>query len=146
MRADKFFSEDQKIEILGAIKKAELDTSGEIRLHVERRCKEDILDHAAYLFEKLKMHKTEKRNGVLFYMSIEDRKFAILGDAGINAVTPNNFWDEIKETVIGKFKNGEFTKGISLGIEMTGKALKEHFPYQSDDVNELPDDISFGKN
>lgn len=146
MRADKFFTEEQKAEILEAIRKAELDTSGEIRLHVERKCKEDVLDHAAYLFEKLQMHKTEKRNGVLFYMSIEDHKFAILGDAGINAVTPDNFWDEIKESVIGEFKKGEFTKGISLGIEMTGKALKEHFPYQSDDVNELPDDISFGKN
>lgn len=146
MRADKFFTEEQKTEILNSIKNAELNTSGEIRLHVEKKCAEDVLDRAAFLFEKLKMHKTEKRNGVLFYMSIDDHKFAILGDAGINAVTPENFWDEIKGVVLNNFKKGEFTNGLSKGIEMTGKALKEHFPYQSDDVNELSDDISFGKN
>lgn len=146
MRTDKFFSEEQKNEILEAIKRAELNTSGEIRLHVEKTCKEDVLDRAAFLFEKLKMHETEKRNGVLFYMSIEDRKFAILGDAGINAVTPDNFWDDIKEMVLENFKNGNFTEGISKGIEMAGNSLKEHFPYQSDDVNELSDEISFGKN
>lgn len=143
MKPSQFFNEEQKKQITDAIKHAELNTSGEIRLHIESDCKEDVLDRAAFMFEKLDMHKTELRNGVLFYLSINDRKFAILGDAGINAVTPDNFWDEIKETVITHFKKEEFAQGLSKGIEMAGNALKEHFPYQTDDVNELSDDISF---
>jgi len=145
MKAADFFTTAQKKQITDAIKEAELNTSGEIRVHVEMDCKEDVLDRAAFWFEKLKMHKTELRNGVLFYLSINDRKFAILGDAGINAVTPDNFWDEIKETVIGYFQKEEYANGLSKGIKMAGQALQEHFPYQKDDVNELSDDISFGK-
>jgi len=145
MKAAEFFTKEQKKQITDAIKEAELNTSGEVRVHVEMDCKEDVLDRAAFWFEKLKMHKTELRNGVLFYLSINDRKFAILGDAGINAVTPDNFWDEIKETVIGYFQKEEYANGLSKGIKMAGKALQEHFPYQKDDINELSDDISFGK-
>lgn len=143
MRPSNFFKEDQKKQITDAIKKAELNTSGEIRLHIESDCKEDVLDRAAYMFEQLAMHKTKLRNGVLFYLSVNDRKFAILGDAGINKVVPKNFWDEIKETVIEHFKKENYAEGLSLGIEMAGKALKEHFPYQKNDVNELSDEISF---
>ncbi|MDK2978402.1 MAG: hypothetical protein PWP52_1116 [Bacteroidales bacterium] len=145
MKAADFFTPEQKKQITDAIKEAELNTSGEIRVHVEMDCKEDVLDRAAFWFEKLKMHKTELRNGVLFYLSVNDRKFAILGDAGINAVTPDNFWDEIKETVISHFKKDEYAQGLSKGIKMAGQALQEHFPYQKDDINELSDDISFGK-
>ncbi|MFP4024189.1 MAG: TPM domain-containing protein [Thiohalospira sp.] len=145
MKASEFFTTEQKKQITDAIKEAELNTSGEIRVHIEMDCKEDVLDRAAFWFEKLKIHKTELRNGVLFYLSINDRKFAILGDAGINAVTPDNFWDEIKETVIGHFKKEEYANGLSEGIKLAGQALKEHFPYQKDDINELSDEISFGK-
>jgi uncharacterized membrane protein len=143
MKSSKFFNEEQKKLITDAIKEAELNTSGEIRVHIESSCKEDVLDRAAYMFEKLAIHKTELRNGVLFYLSINDRKFAILGDAGINAVTPDNFWEEIKETILNHFKKNEFDFGLSTGIKMAGLALKEHFPYQKDDVNELSDEISF---
>ena len=143
MKPSQFFNEEQKKNITDAIKEAELNTSGEIRLHIETSCKEDVLDRAAYMFEKLAIHKTELRNGVLFYLSINDNKFAILGDAGINKVTPDNFWEEIKETVINHFKKSEFDIGLSTGIKMAGQALKEHFPYQKDDVNELSDEISF---
>lgn len=145
MNPAKFFTKEQKKQITDAIKEAELNTSGEIRLHVEKKCKVDTLDRAAYIFDKLNMHKTEKRNGVLFYLAIENRKFAILGDAGINAVTPDDFWDEIKDVVIDLFKEEKYAEGLSKGIKMAGKALKEYFPYQTDDVNELSDDISFGK-
>jgi len=145
MKPSQFFNEEQKKNITDAIKEAELNTSGEIRVHIESDCKSDVLDRAAYIFEKLAIHKTELRNGVLFYLSVNDRKFAILGDAGINAVTPDNFWEEIKETVINHFKKNEFDLGLSTGIKMTGEALKKHFPYQKDDVNELSDEISFGK-
>ncbi|MBN1952168.1 MAG: TPM domain-containing protein [Bacteroidales bacterium] len=145
-KAQNFFSDQEKSLILKAIQEAEHNTSGEIRVHLENYCKEDVLDRAAYLFGKLQMHKTEKRNGVLFYLAVIDKKFAILGDAGINGVTPDNFWDEIKETMSGFFSEGKFAEGLAAGIFDAGKALKEFFPYQQDDVNELSDDISFGKN
>ncbi len=146
MSVYKFFSEEEKLQITDAIKSAELNTSGEIRVHVESKCKDDVLDSAAYWFEKLEMHKTEQRNGVLVYLAIDDRKFAILGDAGINAKVPENFWDEIKEFMRAKFKKGQFADGLSEAILRAGEQLKMHFPYQTDDVNELSDEISFGKN
>jgi len=145
MNPSKFFTQEQKKQITDAIKDAELNTSGEIRLHVEKRCKINTLDRAAYIFDKLNMHKTEKRNGVLFYLAVDDHKFAILGDAGINQVTSENFWDEIKDIVLDHFKEGKYADGLAKGIRMAGEALKEHFPYQTDDLNELSDDISFGK-
>jgi len=103
------------------------------------------LDQAAYIFEKLAMHKTELRNGVLFYLALEDHKFAILGDAGINQKVEEDFWECTKEVVIEKLKEGLFAEGLAEGIIRAGERLKEHFPYQSDDVNELSDEISFGK-
>jgi uncharacterized membrane protein len=144
MPAINFFSKEEKEKIKEAIARAERNTSGEIRLHVDNRCKGDVLDCAASWFEILKMHKTQLRNGVLFYLAVQDRKFAILGDAGINAKTPDNFWDNIKEVMLEQFREGDFTGGLVTGIEMAGKQLQEHFPYQSDDINELSDEISFG--
>ncbi len=145
MQPSQFFSKEEKERIASAIREAELNTSGEIRVHIESRCREDVLDRAAFLFAKLKMHKTEKRNGVLFYLSVEDHKFAILGDAGINAVTADDFWDRIKESMLAEFREERFCGGLETGIRMTGEQLKEHFPYEKDDVNELSDDISFGE-
>ena len=144
MQASHFFSSEQKNLIKQAVADAELDTSGEIRVHIERRCNGDVLDRGAYLFEKLGMHKTDKRNGVLFYLAIDDHKFAILGDAGINTVTPEDFWDVIKDKMQDEFIEGRFTEALAWGIREAGTQLKEHFPYQDDDVNELPDEISFG--
>lgn len=145
MIAANFFTKEEKALIREAIAAAEMDTSGEIRLHVDNRCKGDVLDCAAAWFEKLKMHKTEQRNGVLFYIAVKDHQFAILGDAGINAVTPVDFWENIKEEMLNFFRENRFADGLVKGIRMTGKQLKQHFPYQSDDINELPDEISFGK-
>lgn len=146
MTAENFFSPEEKQCIIDAIGNAEKDTSGEIRVHIENYCKEDVLDRAAYIFDKMGMQKTDKRNGVLFYIAVKDHKFAILGDAGINSVTPDNFWDEIKETVLQRFKESKFAEGIAIGISLAGKALKQHFPYKTNDINELSNDISFGKN
>jgi uncharacterized membrane protein len=143
MAADQF-KLSEKIKVVNAIKQAELNTSGEIRVHIEDKCKGDVLDRATDVFAMLKMHKTELRNGVLFYLALKDRKYAVLGDAGINAVVPDNFWESVKDTLLQHFKEGSFTEGLSLGIGMAGEKLKQHFPYQSDDVNELPNDISFG--
>jgi len=144
MKPSKFFSKEEKDSIKQAVAKAELNTSGEIRVHIEGVCADDVLDRAAYIFEKLGIHKTEKRNGVLFYLAVKDRKFAILGDAGINEVTPDNFWDNIKDVMFNYFKENKFTEGLVTGIKMAGEQLKSHFPYMKDDVNELSDEISFG--
>jgi len=145
MPVQNFFTAEEKKQITDAVKEAELNTSGEIRVHVEGKCPEDVLDQAAYWFEKLEMHKTDLRNGVLFYLAVDDRKFAILGDAGINAKVPDNFWEEIKTNMLSKFKEGQFAIGLSTGILMAGQQLKAQFPHQKDDINELSDEISFGE-
>ena len=144
MAAKDFLGDKDKADILVAISDAESQTSGEIRLHVESRCKGEVLDRAASVFETLAMHKTELRNGVLFYLATEDRQFAILGDGGINAVVPEGFWDEVKNTVIAGLSEGKAGKGLAAGIRLAGEQLAAHFPVADDDVNELSDDISFG--
>ena len=144
--AKALFSQEDEQSIKQAIMNAELDTSGEIRVHIENTCNGDVMDRAVYVFEKLKMHKTNLRNGVLIYLAVKNRKFAIIGDKGINAIVPDNFWDDIKQIMLDHFRNGDFTKGITDAVTMTGKQLKSHFPYQSDDQNELSDEISFGRN
>jgi len=140
------FSKQEREQILAAIKEAELNTSGEIRVHIEKSCKKDVMERASRVFALLEMQKTELRNGVLFYIAFKDQKFAILGDGGINAVVPDSFWDDIKETMLAFFKENRYAEGVSKGIKMAGEQLKEHFPYSGDDVNELSDDISFGDN
>jgi len=145
MSAKHFFTEEQKQAIQQAIANAELNTSGEVRIHIESKCKGDALNAAVETFDKLKMHKTALRNGVLFYLAVDDKKFAIVGDKGINDTVPKGFWDNIRDTMLAHFKNQEFTEGLCKGIEMAGEKLKAHFPYQSDDKNELSNDVSFGK-
>lgn len=145
MKPADFLGKDSEKLIVNAISNAENRTSGEIRVHIESSCKSDVLDRAATVFKTLSMHKTKERNGVLFYLSVNDKKFAIIGDVGINAVVPPDFWDSTKELLISHFKKGEFTEGLLAGIELAGKHLKQYFPHQQDDVNELSDDISFGK-
>ena len=144
MSSKNFFTEEQKQAIQKAIANAELNTSGEIRLHVDSKCKGDGLDAAVETFDKLKMHKTALRNGVLFYLAVDDKKFAIVGDKGINDTVPKGFWDEVRDTMLAHFKNQEFTEGLCKGIEMAGVKLKTHFPLQKNDTNELSNDVSFG--
>lgn len=142
--AESFFTDEQINKIMQAVKEAERKTSGEIRVHIESKVGDgDVMDRAANVFAILELHRTRLRNGVLFYLAIEDKKFAILGDSGINAVVPENFWDNIKETMLSHFRKGEFTEGMIKGITMAGDKLLEKFPYMRDDVNELPDEVSF---
>ena len=138
-----FFTEIEQRSIQLAIENAELSTSGEIRVHLDSKCKGDSVKVATVIFEKLKMHQTELRNGVLFYLAVEDRKFAIIGDKGINEVVEKGFWDSIRDCMADEFKKEEFTVGLCQGIEMAGNKLKTHFPYQKEDTNELSNDISF---
>ena len=141
-----FFSEDEKKRILAAIGTAEKLTSGEIRLHVESKCKDEVLDRAAEVFYKLEMEKTAARNGVLIYLAIEDHKFAIIGDEGINKAVPADFWEATKNKMRDLFKAGSMVDGVVLGIAEAGEQLEKYFPYnRKNDTNELSDDISFGK-
>lgn len=145
MSAKKFFTSEQQNSIKQAIAAAELNTSGEVRVHIDDTCKEDVLDKAANMFHQLKMDKTALRNGVLFYLAVTDHKFAILGDKGINEKVPMDFWDNIKDVMLDHFKKQQFTEGLCKGIEMAGEKLKSHFPLQTNDTNELNNEVSFGK-
>ncbi|HLW19480.1 MAG TPA: TPM domain-containing protein [Cyclobacteriaceae bacterium] len=143
--AEKLFSKEDRKRIIDAIVTAEKETSGEIQVHLENHCKGEVLDRAAQVFKTLQMHKTAQRNGVLFYLAVEDHKFAILGDAGINQLVPDHFWDDIKDEMLVHFKTRQFTEGLCIGIGMAAEQLKTHFPYDKHgDENELPDEISFG--
>lgn len=146
MNADNFFNPEERKKIVTAIEQAELNTSGEIRVHIENHCKCDALDRAVQVFSKLKMNKTQSRNGVLLYLAIKDKQFAIIGDAGVNAKVESNFWDNTKSIMLNEFKSGNFCDGLVKGIGSAGEQLQVFFPYQSDDINELSDDISFGEN
>ena len=144
-KAEDLFSQAQKETITAAVRAAELRTSGEIRVYIEDKFKGEILDRAAFIFKELDMHRTEERNGVLFYLAMCDRQFAVIGDAGINKVTGPDFWDEVKAEMMQHFKAGDLTKGLAQGIHKAGEALSTYFPCKADDKNELPDEITFGK-
>lgn len=141
--AKHFFSKPEKEEITASLKAFEMQTSGEIRVHIETHCHGDVLDRAATVFEKLGMIKTKERNGILFYLAINDRKFAIIGDAGINKHVTEDFWETVKLKMLDHFKEGKFSNGLIEGIEMAGNELKKYYPFRTGDQNELPDDISF---
>lgn len=139
-----FFSETEKNALVLAITEAEAMTSGEIRVHIEAKCKLDPMQRASEVFYKLGMDKTTHANGVLIYIAHDDRKFAILGDKGINAVVPANFWEGTKEVMREHFKRGEFYEGTVFAIRETGEHLKQYFPHQRNQQNELPNEISEG--
>lgn len=137
-----FLKPDQESKVVEAIKEAELNTSGEIRVHIEAHSDMDPMDRAKAVFAQLEMHKTEARNGVLFYVGVQDHSFVILGDQGIDQKVDDDFWESTKDLVLSNFKNGDFDKGLIEGILEAGKQLKAYFPFQSDDENELSDEIS----
>jgi len=139
---EKFFSEEERKDIIAAIQSAEKQTSGEIRLHLEKKSKQDIFNRAVTVFNKIGMHQTAHRNGVLIYMATADRKFVILGDQGINKRVPENFWDDVAAMMSQAFKKGNFKEGICTGITAIGEKLKTLFPFEKGDINELEDDIS----
>lgn len=140
----KFFTPEQEERIIAAIQQAEQNTTGEIRVHLEDKCKGNIMEAAMQRFKKLHMHQTERRNGVIMFIAPERKQFAIYGDEGINKVVPVNFWDDVRDIMLSEFKKGDFTTGVCLGIERIGEKLKTYFPGIHDDINELPDDISYG--
>ena len=133
-------------QVVEAIKRAELNTSGEIKVHIENHCRGDVEERSLFVFNHLKMNETKQRNGVLIYLAVKDHKFAILGDEGINNVVEADFWTDIRDLMATAFKEGHFAEGLEQGIQRCGEKLKTYFPYQSDDINEIPDDISYENN
>lgn len=142
LAAENFLSPDEKVRVRAAIRDAEMATSGEIRVHLEDLCPEDVLDHAAFVFEELGMHRTRDRNGVIIYVSVIDHKVAVIGDAGINAIVPEGFWTDVIGVLRLHFAAGRQADGLCEAAGMIGQKLKARFPRKSDDSNELSDDIS----
>jgi len=142
-----FFSQQEKDLITASIQSAEKQTSGEIRVYIENKCKStDVLSHAKNLFGELKMEQTKERNGVIVYVALKDRKLAIYGDKGIHEKTGDAFWNEAVKNMLSHFTADNYAKGISEVILSVGESLKQHFPYNADtDTNELSDEIVFGK-
>ncbi|MDT8400961.1 MAG: TPM domain-containing protein [Bacteroidales bacterium] len=143
MKASTFFTKEEQSRIRNAIIEAEKSSSGEIRVHIETGITGEVLDRAAWIFKKIGMHRTKDRSGVLIYLALKNRKFAIIGDRGINEAVREDFWDEVKAKMEDNFSNNKFTEGLEEGIRLTGLKLREFFLRESNDINELPDDISF---
>ena len=139
-----FLTAEEEHAIVEAIRIAELNTSGEIRVHIEKTCKSDVTDRALNLFHTLKMDNTRLQNAVLIYLAIEDKTFVIFGDKGINDVVETNFWDSTKDVMQTHFKQGDFKQGLIEGILKSGEQLKKYFPYSDSDSNELTNEISKG--
>ncbi|MEH6659655.1 TPM domain-containing protein [Leeuwenhoekiella marinoflava] len=137
-----FLNTEEEQDVVEAIRQAELKTSGEIRVHLERQCEGEALERAKLLFHQLKMDNTKAENGVLIYVAIDAKKFAICGDRGINKVVPEGFWQSTKDLMQTEFKNRKFKSGLVKGIISAGEQLAHFFPWDEDDINELSDEIS----
>ena len=142
-----FFSKEENDMIVQAIREAERQTSGEVRVFVESHCRFiDPLDRASEIFTELRMEHTEKRNGVLFYVAIKDKQLAVFADGGIHAATGNQYWQDVVKQILSLFNSESYAIGIKECVTKIGDALKTHFPYDAEtDKNELPDEIIFGK-
>lgn len=144
-KIEDFLTDEEERAIIEAIRTAEKNTSGEIRIHLEASLKnKDAYDRAANVFDMLNMENTRERNGVLIYVAIEDRTLVILGDKGINDKVDPFFWEGTKDTIISHFKKNDMKSGLVDGVLMAGDQLKKYFPSKKGDINELPDDISIG--
>lgn len=143
-KVEDFLTPEEEQEIVAAICMAEKETSGEIRVHIEKSTSKVPYERALEVFQELGMHATELQNGVLFYFAVADKTFAICGDKGINDKVEPHFWDSTKDKMVAQFKLGNFKKGIVDGILNAGEQLQKYFPHQEDDVNELSNEISKG--
>ena len=138
-----FIDDRGERRILEAIGRAERHSSGEIRVHLHQGGGEDVYQRAVETFERLEMHKTRLRNGILIYVDTRRRRFAVIGDEGIHRKVGQDFWEQIRDILAEHFRQGQYTDGIVRAIDAIGLALAEHYPYSDDNINELPDEISF---
>ncbi|MDT0557101.1 TPM domain-containing protein [Ichthyenterobacterium sp. W332] len=142
---ENFLSYTEEQEVIAAIREAEKNTSGEIRVHLENSCDKSIEDRTKAVFHYLKMDNTKLQNGVLIYVAVNNRQFSIYGDQGINKVVSKEFWNSTKEAIQTHFISGNFKQGLIEGIIKSGKQLEQHFPWEHTDINELPNQISKGE-
>ena len=143
-KVEAFLTKEEEQEIISAIRVAEKNTSGEIRVHIEASTEKNHDERALEVFHLLKMNNTKDENAVLIYVAVNDKKFVVYGDKGINNVVPKDFWNSTKDVMQNHFKKGDFKQGIVDGILKAGEELQEHFPWQIDDENELSNEISKG--
>ena len=143
-KSEEFLTKEEESAIVEAIRVAEKETSGEIRVHIEKTTFKVPFDRALEVFHELKMDETHLKNGVLIYLAVADKKFVICGDQGINEVVPVDFWDSTKDIMATQFKTGNFKQGLIDGIVKAGEQLRHHFPYEEGDMNELSNEISKG--
>lgn len=143
-KVDRFLSRAEEQEIVDAILMAERNTSGEIRVHIEAKASIDAFSRAQQLFHYLKMDNTQNRNGVLIYVAVEDRRFVIYGDEGIDRVVPSDFWESTKDAMQEHFREGRFKEGIIAGVLKAGQELQKHFPWHHGDKDELSNEVSRG--
>ncbi len=144
-RKDFFDAADQK-RMVEAVNAAEKNTSGEVRIFMESHCEYvDPVDRAAEIFFGLKMDATKDRNAVLFYMAVKDHQIALFADEGIYQRLGSEFWNKEVKLILNEFTRSDIVGGVCKCIGDIGQALKEQFPYETDDKNELPDEIIFGK-
>lgn len=139
-----FLTAEEEQEIINAIRDAEKNTSGEIRIHIERQSELDAFDRAMEVFHYLKMDNTKLQNGVLIYVAVDEKTFVIYGDKGINDVVPSGFWDSTKDIMQLHFKKNQFKQGLIEGVLKAGEQLETHFPWNHGDTNELINEISKG--
>ncbi|MBL7951602.1 MAG: TPM domain-containing protein [Flavobacteriales bacterium] len=143
--AEDLLTEAERLRVREAITAAEKRTSGEIRVHLEDHIEDEVLDHAAFIFEELGMHRTRDRNGVLIYLSVGDRKLAVIGDDAIDQRVPENFWNDVLGILKLHLAAGRAAEGLEEAVHMVGEKLGAHFPLKADDRDELPNDVSFGR-
>jgi uncharacterized membrane protein len=143
-KVEAFLTKAEEQEIVDAIVFAEKNTSGEIRVHLEKETSKSIFERALEVFQDLKMYETKDKNGVLIYIAVKSKSFYIYGDEGINNKVGLDFWNSTKDIMVEHFKNGKNKQAIVEGILEIGNKLKLHFPYQNDDTNELSNEISKG--
>ena len=142
-KTEDFLSKADEQEIVQAIIEAEKNTSGEIRVHLEEHTEKSPLDRAQEVFFELHMHETQDRNGVLFYVGVADKKFAIIGDEGIHEKVHQNFWDQMHDQITQEFSKKNYHNGLKNAVLETGKELKKYFPISGENPNELSNEITF---
>ena len=145
LTAEELLSPSELERVRDAVRRAEARTSGEIRVHLDDTIVEDVLDHAAFIFQELGMHRTQDRNGVLIYVSVAERRAAVIGDQGIHAKLPNGYWNETLGVILEQFRAERYCEGLCMGVERLGEQLISHFPCRTDDRNELSDEVSIGR-
>ncbi len=140
----RLFTRHERHRIVAAIQRAEDETSGEIRVHVEAHCPGDATARAREVFAILGMHRTAMRNATLIYVATADHKFAVVADEGMDAIVPAGFWEGIRDTMAADFRRGRFCEGVCLGIASIAEHLHAHFPAEPGARNQLSDGISEG--